>query len=200
MSAQPDSPQSEPRLPLAEPQPRPMVRIVGLLWVVVIAIVVAFAYFASSLCITFLLASFLALLFDPIPTFLERFRIPRVFSTGLLIIVGVVGVAVAVHASYGRASQIIEDLPDYADRIHEAFEPINQRIQQVQKSAGSITATTPGPGHKEGTTDGARCRSTGAGLAFLPYSRRWVCLGRRHRRRHRSVPDVLPVGSQVASV
>ena len=77
MSAQPGSPQTEP-------QPRPMIRIVGLLWVVVIAIIVAFAYFASSLCITFLLASFLALLFDPIPSFLERFRIPRVISSGLL--------------------------------------------------------------------------------------------------------------------
>ena len=138
MSAQPGSPQ-------IEPQPRPMVRIVGLLWVVVIAIVVAFAYFASSLCITLLLASFLALLFDPIPTYLERFRIPRVVSTGLMIIVGVVGMAAVVRASYGRANQIIDDLPDYADRIHDAFDPINQRIQQVQKSAGSITASAPVP-------------------------------------------------------
>src|SRR5580693_8494401 len=140
MSAQPGSLQTEP-----QPQPRPMVRIVGLLWVVVIAIVVAFAYFASSLCITFLLASFLALLFDPIPTYLQRFRIPRILSAGLLIIAGLVGIVAAVHASYGRASEIIEDLPDYADRIHDAFEPINQRIQQVQKSAGSITASAPVP-------------------------------------------------------
>jgi predicted PurR-regulated permease PerM len=138
MSAQPGSPQTEQ-------QPRPMVRIAGLLWVVVIAIVVAFAYFASSLCITFLLAGFLALLFDPIPTYLERFRIPRVISTGLLIVVCLVGMVAAVRASYGRANQIIEDLPDYADRIHDAFEPINQRIQQVQKSAGSITASAPVP-------------------------------------------------------
>jgi predicted PurR-regulated permease PerM len=122
-----------------------MVRIVGLLWVVVIAIVVAFAYFASSLCITFLLAGFLALLCDPIPTYLERFRIPRVISTGFLIIAAVLGIAVAVRATYGRASQLIEDLPDYADRIHDAFEPINQRIEQVQKSAGSITAAAPAP-------------------------------------------------------
>jgi predicted PurR-regulated permease PerM len=138
MSAQPGSPQTEP-------QPRPMVRIVGLLWVVVIAIVVAFAYFASSLCITFLLAGFLALLFDPIPSYLERFRIPRVVSTGLLIIAAVVGIGAAVRATYGRANELIEELPDYADRIHEAFEPINQRIQQVQKSAGSITAAAPAP-------------------------------------------------------
>jgi predicted PurR-regulated permease PerM len=134
MSASPGSSQTEP-------QPRPMSRLVGLLWVVVIAIVVAFAYFASSLCITFLLAGFLALLCDPIPTYLEPFRIPRVLSTGFLIIATALGIAYFVHASYGKASQLIEDLPDYADRIHDAFEPINQRIEKVQKSAGSITAT-----------------------------------------------------------
>src|ERR1700749_1081060 len=145
MSAQPSPPQTELRPQGPEPQPRPMVRIAGLLWVVVIAIVVAFAYFASSLCITFLLAGFLALLFDPFPTFFERFHIPRVLSTGFLIIVCVVGMAAAVRASYGRASQVIEDLPDYADRIHDAFEPINQRIEKVQKRAGSITAAAPAP-------------------------------------------------------
>jgi predicted PurR-regulated permease PerM len=147
MSTLPGSPQTDRglRTPQPEPQPRPMVRIVGLLWVVVIAIIVSFAYFASSLCITFLLAGFLALVLDPIPTFLERLRIPRVISTGLLIIAGALGIVFAVHASYGRANQIIEDLPDYADRIHDAFEPINQRIQQVQKSAGSITASAPAP-------------------------------------------------------
>ncbi|HEY2821336.1 MAG TPA: AI-2E family transporter [Candidatus Acidoferrum sp.] len=138
MSVPPSSPQTES-------QPRPMVRIVGLLWVVVIAIVVAFAYFASSLCITFLLAGFLALLLDPIPTFLERFRIPRVVSTSFLIITAGLGIGVAIHASYGRVGQLIEELPDYADRIHDAFEPLNQRIEKVQKSAGSITAATPAP-------------------------------------------------------
>ena len=137
--------------PQTEPQPRPMVRIVGLLWVVVIAIVVAFAYFASSLCITFLLSGFLALLCDPVPTFLERFRIPRVISTGLLIIVAMLGIALAVRASYGRANELIEELPDYADRIHQAFEPINQRIEKVQKSAGSITAAAPAPITKKQT-------------------------------------------------
>src|ERR1700722_2711394 len=138
MSAPPGSPQTEP-------QPRPMVRIVGLLWVVVMAIVVAFAYFTSSLCITFLLAGFLALVFDPIPTYLERLRIPRVLSTGVLILAGGLGVAVLVHLSYGKASQLVEDFPDYADRIHDAFEPLNQRIEKVQKTAGSITAGPASP-------------------------------------------------------
>src|ERR1700733_14779942 len=113
-----------------EPQARPMVRIVGLLWVVVIAIIVSFAYFASSLCITFLLAGFLALVLDPIPTLLERLRIPRVISTAVLIVAGGLGIGMAVHASYGKVNQLIEDFPDYAQRIHDAFEPINQRIEK----------------------------------------------------------------------
>jgi predicted PurR-regulated permease PerM len=117
-----------------------MVRIVGLLWVVVIAIIVAFAYFASSLCITFLLAGFLALVFDPIPTNLEKLRIPRVLSAGFLIIAGGLGIAVLVHATYGKANQVVEDFPDYAERIHDAFEPLSQGIEKVQKTAGSIAA------------------------------------------------------------
>ncbi|MGC1902262.1 MAG: AI-2E family transporter [Candidatus Acidiferrum sp.] len=131
--------------PQTESQPRPLVRVVGLLWVVVIAIIVAFAYFASSLCITFLLSGFLAILLDPIPTWLERFRVPRLISTGLLIGSGVVLIGMLIHVSYGKTSQMAEDLPDYADRIRDAFEPLNQRIEKVQKTAGQITATSPAP-------------------------------------------------------
>jgi predicted PurR-regulated permease PerM len=136
------SPQTEPQ---TEPQPRPLVRVVGLLWVVVIAIVVAFAYFASSLCITFLLAGFLAILLDPIPTWLERLRVPRLLSTSFLIVAGVVLIGMLVHTSYGKTNQIIEDLPDYAQRIRDAFEPLNQRIEKMQKTAGQITAVSPVP-------------------------------------------------------
>ena len=103
--------------PQTESQPRPLVRVVGLLWVVVIAIIVAFAYFASSLCITFLLSGFLAILLDPIPTWLERFRVPRLISTGLLIGTGVVLIGMLIHVSYGKTSQMVEDLPDYADQL-----------------------------------------------------------------------------------
>jgi len=131
--------------PQTESQPRPLVRVVGLLWVVVIAIIVAFAYFASSLCITFLLSGFLAILLDPIPTWLERFRVPRLISTGLLIGTGVVLIGMLIHVSYGKTSQMVEDLPDYADRIRDAFEPLSQRIEKVQKTAGQITATSPAP-------------------------------------------------------
>jgi predicted PurR-regulated permease PerM len=120
------------------------VRVVALLWVIVIAIVVAFGYFASSLCITFLLAGFLAILLDPIPTYFERFHIPRLISTAILIITGVLLVSFLIYVSYSRASVMIDDIPAYADRIREAVKPLSQRIEQLQKSAGSITSN-PSP-------------------------------------------------------
>ena len=125
-------------------QPRPPVRVVGLLWVIVIAIIVAFGFFASSLCITFLLAAFLAILVDPIPTYFERFHVPRLISTAVLVISGVLLVTLLVYVSYGRANLMIDNIPEYADRIREAVKPLSQRIEQVQKSAGSITST-PSP-------------------------------------------------------
>jgi predicted PurR-regulated permease PerM len=125
-------------------QPRPPARVVALLWVIVIAIVVAFGFFASSLCITFLLAGFLAILVDPIPTYFERFHVPRLISTAVLIISGVLLVTLLIYVSYGRAAVMIDDMPEYAERIREAVKPLSQRIEQVQKSAGSITST-PSP-------------------------------------------------------
>ena len=49
-------------------------QIVYLLWVLALALVVAFFFFASSLCITILLSCFLAILVDPMIMFFERFR------------------------------------------------------------------------------------------------------------------------------
>jgi len=132
-----------PDNPQPETQPRPLVRVVALLWVVVIAIIVAFGFFASSLCITFLLAGFLAILIDPIPTYFQRFHIPRVLSTAVLVISGILLVTLLVYGSYNRASLMIDDMPEYADRIRDAVKPLSQNIEKMQKSAGSITSTVP---------------------------------------------------------
>ncbi len=125
-------------------QPRPPVRVVALLWVIVIAIIVAFGFFASSLCITFLLAGFLAILLDPIPTYFERFHIPRLISTAILIVSGVLLVTLLIYVSYNRATVMVDDIPEYAERVRDAVKPLSRRIEQVQKSAGSITST-PSP-------------------------------------------------------
>lgn len=118
--------------------PRTLRRVAALLWVVVIAIVVFFAFFASSLCITFLLAGFLAILVDPIPTYFERWQVPRVLSAAVLVCSGMLALGLIVYGSYGKASTLIDDIPQYAARIHEAVKPLSQNIEKVQKSAGTL--------------------------------------------------------------
>ena len=73
-------------------------RLATLLWIIVIAILVAFGFFASSLCITVLLAAFLAILIDPLITRLERWHVPRTLSSALVIILGMVAVGVFTYS------------------------------------------------------------------------------------------------------
>jgi AI-2 transport protein TqsA len=113
-------------------------RVVALLWVVVVAILISFAFFASSLCITFLLAGFLAILADPIPTYFEQWRVPRALSSALLIFSGILVLFMLVYSSYGRVDRFIDDVPDYADRVQEMLKPLQRNLEKVQKTAGTL--------------------------------------------------------------
>jgi predicted PurR-regulated permease PerM len=127
----------------SKPQPFLLRRVTALLWVVVIAVVISFAFFASSLCITLLLAGFLAILVDPIPTYFERWHVSRLFSSAVLVVSGVLGLGLLVYVSYGKASGLIEDAPEYAERIRNALRPLTKNIEKVQKSAGTLNPVPP---------------------------------------------------------
>jgi predicted PurR-regulated permease PerM len=131
--------------PSLRPTSRTARRLIALLWVVVLAIVISFAFFASSLCITLLLAAFLAILADPIPTYFERWRVPRAVSSAVLILAGILLLSVAVYASYGKIASFMDDLPDYGDRIQDALRPLRQNIQKMQKTAGSLNPAAVPP-------------------------------------------------------
>lgn len=117
----------------------PLERAVGLLSVVVVGLIVTFCFVASSVCITLLLAVFLSILFDPIVTRMERWHIPRPVSCSLGILSGMLVIGFIVYASYGKATGFLEGLPQYADRVRDAIEPLNQKIEQMQESAGKLT-------------------------------------------------------------
>jgi predicted PurR-regulated permease PerM len=120
-------------------------RIAKLLWVIVLALAIAFCFLASSFCITLVLATFLSILIDPLVSFLERWRLPRSVSSTLLICVGMVGLGLAAYGSYHRISTFVEAFPSYADRVREIVEPLEHKIQQVEESAKRLN---PEPGKK----------------------------------------------------
>jgi predicted PurR-regulated permease PerM len=118
-------------------------RIAWLLWAIVLVLLMAFCFFASSFCITLLLAAFLAILVDPAVSHLERWHIPRSASAGIIVVAGMVSFCFLTYASYNRISDIVETMPQYADRIRDVIRPFNQKIARVQETAGSMNPETP---------------------------------------------------------
>ncbi|MGB2632442.1 MAG: AI-2E family transporter [Candidatus Acidiferrum sp.] len=124
-------------------QNRWLSQIVFLLWILTLSLIVAFCYFASSLCITLLLAAFLAIVVDPLIMYFERWRISRTVSAGVLIVVGTVLIGTLAYMSYRQVSDVVDDLPQYARRVAQVIAPLNKKIQKVQDSAGTLNSEMP---------------------------------------------------------
>jgi predicted PurR-regulated permease PerM len=119
-------------------RPQVLERIASLLWVMVLALVIAFCFFASSFCMTLLLATFLSILVDPTVSFLERWGLPRSVSSALLISTGMLTLGLVAYGSYNRISTFVETFPTYADRIGRIIEPLQHKIAKVEESAGRL--------------------------------------------------------------
>jgi predicted PurR-regulated permease PerM len=123
-------------------QSRLLSRIAWLLWVIVLVLLMAFCFFASSFCITLLLAAFLAILVDPLVTNLERLHVPRPVSAATIIVAGMLFFCFLTYVSYNRTSDLVDAMPQYADQIRDAIRPLSQKIARVQETAGSLNPET----------------------------------------------------------
>jgi predicted PurR-regulated permease PerM len=126
-------------------RPRLLSRIAWLLWVIVIVLLMAFCFFASSFCITLLLAAFLAILVDPVVTGLERWHIPRSASAAIIVIAGMLFLCFLTYSSYNRISDLVDAMPQYAEHIRDAIRPFSQKIARVQETAGSLNPESTSP-------------------------------------------------------
>jgi len=114
-------------------------RIAILLFVLVAGLLTLFGYFASSICITVVLAGFLAILFDPVVVTLEKMHLPRSLAAAAIVLAGVGLIGLLGYLFYGRAMSFAEELPVYASKVQQTIEPISRKIQDLQQSAGSLT-------------------------------------------------------------
>jgi len=90
-----------------------------------------------------LLASFLAIVVDPVIMYLERWRIPRMVSSAVVIVAGTLLIGTLIYASYTKVSGTIDELPQYARRVGQAIAPVAKKIEKVQDSAGRLNAEVP---------------------------------------------------------
>jgi hypothetical protein len=70
------------------PSDRILRRIATLLFLLVAGMLTVFGYYASSICITVVLAAFLAILVDPVVVKLEKLRLPRGVSAAVVVLAG----------------------------------------------------------------------------------------------------------------
>jgi predicted PurR-regulated permease PerM len=114
-------------------------RIATLLLIMVAGLLTVFGYYASSICITVILAGFLAILFDPLVVKLERLHMPRSVAAAGIVLAGIGLIGLLGYALYGRAMSFAEEVPVYASTIQHSIEPISRKIQDFQQSAGNFT-------------------------------------------------------------
>jgi predicted PurR-regulated permease PerM len=114
-------------------------RIATLLFLLVAGMLTVFGYYASSICITVVLAAFLAILFDPAVVRLEKFRLPRGVAAAVVVLAGTGLIGLLGQQFYGRAVTFADGLPVYISKIQQTLEPISRKIQRVEQSAGNLT-------------------------------------------------------------
>jgi predicted PurR-regulated permease PerM len=114
-------------------------RIAALLFILVAGLLTIFGYYASSICITVILAAFLAILFDPVVVLLEKLHLPRSVAAAAIVLAGMGLIGLLGHEFYGRAMSFAEELPVYTSKIQQTLEPITQKFQKVQQTAGRLT-------------------------------------------------------------
>src|SRR5215831_11820781 len=128
-----------PQPTLTESTMRQGVRMLTLIGVLLL---IAFCFFASSICIAIVLAAFLALLADPAVQLLERLRIPRFAAAGLVVLVGALAMTLLAYGAYAKAAEFSDNFAIYANRIHELVAPISSRVEHVRESAGELIHET----------------------------------------------------------
>jgi hypothetical protein len=114
-------------------------RIAILLFMLVAGLLTVFGYYASSICITVILAGFLAILFDPVVVILEKLHLPRGVAAAGIVLAGMSLIGLLGYALYGRAMSFAEELPVYTSKVQQTIEPISRKIQDFQQSAGNFT-------------------------------------------------------------
>src|ERR1035438_2738715 len=101
-------------------------------------VLTVFGYYASSICITVVLAGFLAILFDPLVVKLERLHMPRSVAAAGIVLAGIGLIGLLGYALYGRAMSFAEELPVYASTIQQTIAPIRAGVEVLPRFACPI--------------------------------------------------------------
>ena len=130
--------------PGADPEQQWLKQIALFLGLIFGTILLAFCFFASSFCITIVLAAFLAILADPLVVRVAKVGLGRALASGLVVLCFMLLAGTLTYVLYNRASAFADEFPTYSSRIQQALAPVISKLDRIQKNAQSITPLLEG--------------------------------------------------------
>jgi predicted PurR-regulated permease PerM len=154
MAMRPESVPAADPLPAATPSPTPIVPTVSIpvnaqgvaLTLLAVIAVVCALYFAQTFFVSLLLGILIAYTLNPLVAHLERFRIPRVAGT-VIVMVGVMSaLGFGAYSLRGQAQAIIEQLPEAAKTFSSALARVRTspggNMEKMQSAAAEVEKAT----------------------------------------------------------
>ena len=130
--------------PGVDPEQQVLKQIALFLGLIFGTIVLAFCFIASSLCITIVLAAFLAILADPLVVRVAKIGLGRALDSGFGVLCFMLLAGTLTYFLYNRASAFADEFPSYSSRIQEALAPVITKLNRIQKNTQSISPILEG--------------------------------------------------------
>jgi len=111
---------------------------------IAIAAILVICYFAKLVLITILTSLLIAFILEPIVGRLERWRVPRSLGSFIAVLLLMAAFAAAIHFSYSKAVEFIDDLPTYAAKIRQSSIGIVRQAQKIEQSTQTVLPDGPG--------------------------------------------------------
>src|ERR1035437_1423205 len=136
----------ETALPFSTPPSYKMLsRITILLFILVAGLLTVFSYYASSICITVILAGFLAILFDPVVIILEKLHLPRSVAAAGIVLAGMRLVGLLGYLLYGRAMTLRKNFRCTPRRFSKPLSQLAKRSKTFSKVLETLRTTCMPP-------------------------------------------------------
>jgi predicted PurR-regulated permease PerM len=158
---------------------------------VAFAVLLALCYFGKLVLATLMFAVLLTFALEPIVELLERIRLPR--SVGALIALLLLGGLLygISYFSYVRATNFVQELPKYTEKIKETVLKFRQQTQQLEKTGqtiapagekGAMPVRQVSTGLSGLTSAAGTLTETALAISFIPFLAYFMLTWRDHAR------------------
>jgi len=100
--------------------------------VLAIGALIAILYYGRVFLITVVISMIIAFLLDPLVALFVRLRLPRGVASFLVCLMAIVVIYLIGLGAYTEISGLVEDLPNYSDRINSLVDTVATQIDQAE--------------------------------------------------------------------